>query len=111
MKKVACLVIIFTIYQLIVIPIITNYFSYFTPMCLAAEKITPYKPQVRYSDSEEKSEISPPEKRRIWPWVVGGLVLVGIALGAGGSSDGDGGESDRGGGGGGGDNVDVDVSW
>lgn len=87
MKKISQFIIIFIIFYLIVIPIITNYFYCSSSTCLASEKITPYKPRVMYSESygvrKDKSseEIKTAQKKKLWPWVVGGIVgLVAVGL-------------------------------
>ena len=93
-KKFSFLIIIFIIFHIIIFPIASDYFICFSSFtCMAAERITPYKPQVRYSESyagfklESAKEIKTTPKRKVWPWVVGGIVIIGAVLGAGGSSD------------------------
>ena len=118
------IIILIIVFSLIIFPVI-NLIPQTTiiPICFAAEKITPYKPEVRYikpqsmlKEPQQKAEIK--SKRKIWPWVIGGVVLIGVAVaiaGGGGGGDSGGSPSTNGEG----DNnpptndepVDVDVTW
>jgi len=111
MKKLGQFVIILVSIIFIIFPLVSISSVCLPLTCKAAERVTPHKPEVRYTEPRvvtneppKSKEIKKPLKRKVWPWVVGG-VIIGGALAA----------LSGGGGGGGEDNapntVDVDVSW
>ena len=104
--KLRYLIIIVMITSLIIFSISPISSLSFSGTCLAGERVTPYKPEVKYikpkaikEKPKKTPEIELHRKKRIWPWVVGGAVVAAsIAL----LADKDKPEDSY---------VDVDVSW
>ena len=112
MKKLSYLIITTIIPILIILPVIHIPPHPIIPICMAAEKITPYEPTVKYTKPisekpKENPEIKTPSKKKKWPWIVGGIVIIGaaVALAGGGGTDGGGDEPPPP------EDADVDITW
>ena len=60
------------------------------------------KPESTSKETQPPSEIKSPHKRKKWPWIVDGFLLIGAAVAAAGRGGGEEHHDPR---------VDVDVSW
>ena len=117
MKKFNYFIVILIISYLIISTASLITYIPYPSICMAAEKVTPYEPGVKYTrpiskEPEEAPEIKPPNKKKKWLWIVGGIVIAGAAaaLAGGGSGSSGGGNGDDGtpppG-----EDAEVDITW